>query len=146
MSSAAFSVTASGTTPLSYFWRRNGTPIAGANASSYTTNNVQLADSGSQFSCLVSNAYGSILSSNALLTVVTGAVDVITFDDLPDTTSGLQVPTGYHGLTWNNFYELDGFSLPDSGYQYGMVSVSNVAFNWFGGSASMTMDSPFTLV
>jgi hypothetical protein len=66
-----FSVTASGAVPLGYFWRRNGTPIAWANASSYTTNNVQLADSGSQFSCLVSNAYGTALSSNALLTVLT---------------------------------------------------------------------------
>jgi uncharacterized protein YjbI with pentapeptide repeats len=145
--SATFSVTATGKAPLSYFWRRNVTPIAGANASSYTTNNVQLADSGSQFSCLVSNAYGSVLSSNALLTVVAATVDLITFDDLPNTASGLQVPTGYHGLTWNNFSELNGlaFSTP-SGYQYGVVSASNAAFNVFGGSASMTMGSPFTLV
>ena len=48
--SATFSVTASGALPLGYFWRRNGTPIAGANSPNYTTNNVQLADSGSQFS------------------------------------------------------------------------------------------------
>ena len=67
--SATFSVTASGTVPLGYFWRRNGTPIAGANSSNYTTNNVQLADSGSQFSCLVSNTYGTALSSNAVLIV-----------------------------------------------------------------------------
>ncbi|TAK99275.1 MAG: DUF11 domain-containing protein, partial [Verrucomicrobia bacterium] len=68
---ATFSVTASGSEPLSYFWRRNGSPIVGATGSSYTTNNVQLADSGAQFSCLVSNAYGSVLSSNATLTVAT---------------------------------------------------------------------------
>jgi hypothetical protein len=66
---ATFSLTAAGATPLSYFWRRNGTPIAGATASSYTTNNVQLADSGSKFSCLVSNAYRTVLSSDATLTV-----------------------------------------------------------------------------
>ena len=72
--SATFSVTATGSTPLSYFWRRNGTPIAGATASSYTTNNVQLADSGSQFSCLVSNAYGTVLSSNAILTVTSSGI------------------------------------------------------------------------
>ena len=67
--SASFNVLASGTAPLGYYWRRNGTPIAGANLSSYTTNNVQLADSGAQFSCLVSNTAGTILSSNAVLTV-----------------------------------------------------------------------------
>ncbi len=68
---ATFNVTASGSSPMSYFWSRNGVPIAGANVSSYTTNNVQLSDSGSQFSCLVSNAYGTTFSSNAVLTVVT---------------------------------------------------------------------------
>jgi len=67
---ASFSVTVSGTAPLGYFWRRNGAAITGANSSSCTANNVQLADSGSQFSCLVSNTYGVALSSNAVLTVV----------------------------------------------------------------------------
>jgi hypothetical protein len=69
-SSATFSVTASGPTPLRYFWSRNGSPIAGATLTNYTINNVQLSDSGSQFSCLVSNAYGTATSSNALLVVV----------------------------------------------------------------------------
>jgi len=69
---ASFSVSASGAAPLSYFWRRNGAPIAGANSSSYTNTNVQFADSGSQFSCLVSNGYGTVLSSNATLTVRSG--------------------------------------------------------------------------
>jgi hypothetical protein len=67
--SATFTITATGAAPLSYFWRRNGSPIAGATNTSYTTNGVQLADSGAQFSCLVSNPLGTLLSSNALLTV-----------------------------------------------------------------------------
>ena len=75
---ATFSVTSTGSTPLSYFWQRNGTPITGANAATYSTNNVQLADSGSQFSCLVSNAYGTLLSSNAALTVVNLPSDYFT--------------------------------------------------------------------
>ncbi|HOX57327.1 MAG TPA: immunoglobulin domain-containing protein [Verrucomicrobiota bacterium] len=66
---ASFSVTATGAAPLSYFWQRNGEFIAGATDSSYTTNNVQLSDSGSVFSCLVSNEFGTILSSGAVLTV-----------------------------------------------------------------------------
>ena len=66
---ATFSVTAVGISPISYFWRRNGTLIAGANASTYSTNNVQLSDSGSQFSCLVSNANGTVISQVATLTV-----------------------------------------------------------------------------
>jgi hypothetical protein len=75
---AGFSVSATGSLPLSYYWMRNGTAIAGATNSSYTTNNVQLTDSGNQFSCLVSNAYGTMLSSNAVLTVVTLPTDWFT--------------------------------------------------------------------
>ena len=364
---ATFSVTASGAAPLSYYWRRNGSPIAGANASSYATNNVQLADSGSQFSCLVSNAYGTALSSQATLTVTTGLTssvlliwdinsggtlalsnalatagiavtmsataetgyngvnpsptafsavihlngttyetdmpmagqialsnyvaggggyiqnewdayefsvgrmarmrdlilfdrielgidggvtltnvpaqaghpvlggvpasfsiqtafnfgpahvfsinpvtilmrhheydavavrefglgrivgfkhagnyelssgfntlsdanvqqlyinavqwagrpslvptDLIHFDDLPETTAGLPVPAGYHGLSWSNFYELNGIAYPvPSGYSNGVVSVSNVAFNASGAPASILSPNPFTLI
>jgi uncharacterized repeat protein (TIGR03803 family) len=65
----SFSVTASGSPPLAYYWRRNGTPVGGPTGSSYSPGTVQLTDSGAQFSCLVSNAQGSILSSNAPLTV-----------------------------------------------------------------------------
>jgi hypothetical protein len=61
--SVTFSVTASGKSPF-YFWKRDGHPIDGATASSYTTNDVQLADSGDLFSCLVSNAFGTVLSSS----------------------------------------------------------------------------------
>ena len=67
---ATFSVTAIGTQPFSYSWQRHGAQIAGATSSTYTTNNMQLADSGSQFSCQVSNVQGSLLSSNGTLTVV----------------------------------------------------------------------------
>src|SRR5207248_671243 len=64
-----FTIAAAGSS-LSYFWRRNGLFIPGATNSSYTTNNVQVADSGAVFSCLVSNSTGTTLSSNAVLTVV----------------------------------------------------------------------------
>ena len=67
---ATFSVTANGIEPLSYFWLRNSTPIPGANGTNYTLSNVQLSDSGSKFSCLVSNACGTALSSNAVLKVI----------------------------------------------------------------------------
>ena len=69
-STAAFRVTAIGTPPLSYFWQCNGTPPAGGALATFVTNNVQLAESGSIFTCLVSNAYGSVVSSNATLTVL----------------------------------------------------------------------------
>jgi len=69
-STAAFTVTASGTDPLSYFWKRNNVLIPGATNSSYLLPSAQLSDSGSKFSCLVTNAYGFAASTNATLKVI----------------------------------------------------------------------------
>ncbi len=66
---ATFCVTASGSEPLLYLWSRNGAPIAGATAACYSITNVQRADSGSQFSCRITNNYGSAVSSSAMLIV-----------------------------------------------------------------------------
>src|SRR2546422_2254966 len=46
--SATFSVAASGTAPLSYQWRKNGTAISGATSASYTTPATTTADKGAQ--------------------------------------------------------------------------------------------------
>jgi hypothetical protein len=59
---------ASGTPPLSYQWRLGGINIVGATNATLTLTNVQFNQSGN-YSVLVTNAYGSILSSNAVLTV-----------------------------------------------------------------------------
>ena len=66
--SASFSVTATGTPPLSYQWRWNGGAISGATASSYTRASVQTGDAGS-YSVIVTNIAGSIISDDAILTV-----------------------------------------------------------------------------
>ncbi|MFN0158701.1 MAG: immunoglobulin domain-containing protein [Bacteroidota bacterium] len=66
---AAFTTTATGTLPLNYQWQKNGVDISGATNPSYTTPATVLADSGSLFSCIVSNIYGADTSSGALLQV-----------------------------------------------------------------------------
>src|SRR5207249_7422659 len=66
---ATFSVTATGSAPLGYQWRFNGTNLAGATASNYARNSAQAADAGN-YSVVVSNAAGSLTSSNAALTVL----------------------------------------------------------------------------
>src|SRR5437588_509679 len=66
---ATFTVTATGTAPLSYQWQKNGTAISGATVASYTTSATTAADSGDQFTVVVSNAVGSVTSSAAVLTV-----------------------------------------------------------------------------
>jgi glucose/arabinose dehydrogenase len=66
---ATFSVIASGTAPLNYQWQRNGSNITGANSSSYTLPAASVADNGAKFRVIVSNAFGSVTSNEATLTV-----------------------------------------------------------------------------
>ncbi len=68
---AQFTVVASGTAPLSYQWQFGGAAIAGATASSYSIASVQAANAGS-YSVVVTNNYGSVTSSAAVLTVGAG--------------------------------------------------------------------------
>lgn len=70
-STATFNVTAAGTGTLSYQWRRDGTAIAGATASAYTTAATVAGDDGAQFSVVVTSAYGTVTSNAATLTVTT---------------------------------------------------------------------------
>jgi DNA-binding beta-propeller fold protein YncE len=75
---AMFSVTASGTAPLSYQWQRGGAPIAGATAASYSLASTTLSESGQQFSVVVSNAGGSVTSGAAALSVNAIAPAIVT--------------------------------------------------------------------
>jgi len=69
-----FRVNATGTPPLSYQWQFNGVGLTngssarGATTASLTLTNVQPAQAGN-YTVVVSNAAGSVTSSNALLTV-----------------------------------------------------------------------------
>jgi hypothetical protein len=67
----SFSITASGTAPLSYQWQKNGANVSGATASSYTTPATVIGDNNSRFRCVVTNNSGSATSSDATLTVLT---------------------------------------------------------------------------
>src|SRR5207253_8523993 len=55
---ATFSVTASGTAPLSYQWRKNGTAISGATSSRYSRAAEPTPDNGAQFMVVVANSEG----------------------------------------------------------------------------------------
>ncbi|HEY0863312.1 MAG TPA: MBG domain-containing protein [Lacunisphaera sp.] len=74
---ASFSVTATSAAPLSYAWRKNGTPIGGATAATYTIASTQMADA-ADYSVVVTNLAGWVTSSAATLTVNPLAAPVIT--------------------------------------------------------------------
>src|SRR5262249_4522336 len=75
-SSATFNVVANGSAPLAYQWRFNGTNIAGATGTSLLLSNVQPTQVGF-YSVRLDNLVGFVLSSNALLTVNSGATGCV---------------------------------------------------------------------
>jgi hypothetical protein len=115
---ATFSVTVTGTDPLSYQWWQGTIPIAGATLASYTTPATTTATSGTQYKVVVSNSAGNATSNAATLTVnaappATG--DVLTYhNDIARTGQNLAETT----LTTSNvtsakfgklgFYPVDG--------------------------------------
>ncbi|HOC56685.1 MAG TPA: immunoglobulin domain-containing protein [Verrucomicrobiota bacterium] len=63
-----FTASATGTEPLYFQWRKNGANLGGATATSYVLNEAQAADAGT-YTVVVTNAGGSAISGNAVLTV-----------------------------------------------------------------------------
>ncbi len=72
---ATFTVAASGTAPIGYFWLKNGNPLAnagnisGANTTTLTVANTSTADTGN-YSVLVSNSVSTVTSAAVALTVI----------------------------------------------------------------------------
>ncbi len=71
-----FAVVATGTSPLSYQWQKNGTTLAGATGATLTLTSVTTAAAGN-YRVIVSNSAGSVTSATATLTVNSTAVTVV---------------------------------------------------------------------
>jgi len=158
---ATFSVSATGTAPMSYQWRKNGTSISGATASSYTTPATSMTDSGSTFSVSISNSAGSVTSNNATLTVNQAAPIAPSIATQPAsqtvtvgqtaTFSVLATGTGPLSYQWRmngtNVSGANGSSYTTSATTTGMsgsaysVVVSNSAGSVTSGNAMLTVNS-----
>jgi len=136
---AAFSVAATGTAPLTYQWKKNSAAVSGANSSSYTTPVTMSSDSGTQFSVVVSNASGSATSSAATLTVNAATT-------LQITTS--QLSGGFVAGSYNATLSATGGSTP---YTWSLLSgtlPSGLTLNASGsisGTPSLAGSFPFTV-
>jgi len=80
-SNVSFTVTASGTAPLSYQWLKNGALLAnGGNVSGANTATLSLATISStdvaNYSVIVTNSVGSVTSGNATLTLLSAAIAI----------------------------------------------------------------------
>ncbi len=93
---ATFSVSALGTTPLTYLWQQNGVGIPGATNSSYTISVIRDSDAG-PYNVIVSSAGRSVTSSNATLTVTHPPV----FVTQPSSQTVIQGQTASFNVTMN---------------------------------------------
>jgi hypothetical protein len=96
-------VSACGTPPLSYQWFLNNNPVPGATNNTYAITNVQASQSGAYY-VVVSNATGSLTSSNALVTVeyVKYPGQLVQQWALNPADRGYLTPDGQHGgLAYN---------------------------------------------
>jgi hypothetical protein len=157
---ATFSVTAAGTAPLTYQWKKNGANITGATSVSYTTPATTTADSGSTFQVVVSNAAGNTPSTTVTLTVSAAAVaPTITTQPVSQTVTAGQAATfsvtatGAAPLTYqwkknganisgatSASYTTPATTTADSGSMYQVV-VSNAAGNTPSTTVTLTVSA-----
>jgi Bacterial Ig domain/Putative Ig domain/Immunoglobulin domain len=157
---ATFFVTATGTAPLTYQWKKNGAAIAGANSPSYTASSTTNSESGTQFSVVVSNSAGNATSNTATLTVSAAAIaPSITAQPASQTVTAGQTATfsvaatGTAPLTYqwkkngaaiaganSSSYTVSSTTSSESGEQFSVV-VSNSAGNATSNAATLTVSS-----
>jgi hypothetical protein len=93
---ATFTVSANGDTPLSYQWRFNGTPISSAIGTSYTVTGTSV-DAAGAYDVVVTNAFGSITSTEAQLKVLV-APSILNL-----TSSGSSMSVSFPSVTGLNY-------------------------------------------
>ena len=158
---ASFSVTATGTGPLAYQWKKNGAAIGGATSASYTTPATANSDNGAQFTVTVTNGVGTATSNAVTLTVTAAPVaPSITTQPANQTVTGGQVATfsvvaaGTATLTYqwkkngaaiggatSASYTTPATSASDNGTQFS-VTVSNSLGNVTSNNATLTVNVP----
>jgi hypothetical protein len=154
--SATFSVTASGASPLSYQWSKNGAAIAGATSATYTTPATTVSENGSQFTVAVSNSAGSVTSNAATLTVggagqLSASATRLSYGNVAVGSSSSQAVTltntGNTSVSISNV-SLNGAGLSTSGVSSGLILAAG---NWavlhvtFAPSAAGTLSGSVTV-
>jgi hypothetical protein len=155
---ATFSVTATGTSPLTYQWKKNGGVIGGATSTSYTTPATTASDNGAQFTITVTNSLGNVTSNAATLTV--NVPPSITTQPASKTVTAGQTATftvaatgsGTITYQWKKngttiggatsaSYTTPATTASDNGAQF-TVTVSDIAGNVTSNTATLTVNIP----
>lgn len=118
---ASFSVTASGAGPLQYQWQIDGVDIAGARASTYTTQVLSLRDSDAVYAVVVSHGGQRVTSIGARLTVNLGVAAAVT--TAPSITSQPRARTALVGQTATFFVRAESSGTPAYQWQRNRVPI-----------------------
>ncbi len=135
-SNVAFSVTATGAAPVQFTWLLNGNNIPGATNATLALTNVQLSSTG-QYSVLVFNGGGAVLSSNATLLVglpVAFTVQPVNQFVLPGTNVTLTAAAAGTG-TVRYQWRFEGTNIPNA---------TNATYSFTG--ASLAQHGNFSVV
>ena len=155
---ATFSVTATGTSPLTYQWNKNGAVISGASSASYTTPATAASDNNAQFTVTVTNSVSKVTSSAATLTVnlppaistqpasQTVAVgQTATFSVVATGTGTLTYQWKKNGTTMSGAtsasYTTAATVASDNGASFN-VTVTDIAGNVTSNAATLTVNAP----
>ncbi|MGI8966805.1 MAG: immunoglobulin domain-containing protein, partial [Limisphaerales bacterium] len=120
-----FAVNAMGAAPLNFQWQLNGSNILNATTNTYTIFNAQTNDAGN-YSVVITNLAGSVISSNALLTVVLPAAPEFNSIILSSSNSVQFFMTGQVGVNYTietstnlvNWFALTNFVLINATFQF----------------------------
>jgi len=108
---ATFTVSANGDTPLSYQWRFNWTPISSAIGTSYTVTGTSV-DAAGAYDVVVTNAFGSITSTEAQLKVLV-APSILNL-----TSSGSSMSVSFPSVTGLNYQLQYKNTLNDAAWSF----------------------------
>jgi hypothetical protein len=158
---ATFSVTATGTSPLTYQWKKNGTAINGAISATYTTPATAASDNNAAFTATVTNSVSSVTSSAATLTVnvppsitaqpaskTVNAGQTATFSVTATGTGTLTYQWKKNGAAISGAtsasYTTPATSASDNGAQF-TVTVTDLVSNVTSSAAILTVNGPPTI-
>ena len=128
---ASFNIAATGTSPMTYQWSKNGLAISGANSSTYTTPAETSADNNAKFTVAVSNAAGSATSNAAILSVSASSLLL--------NSSASSLNFGSVNVSSNSTQTVTLTNAGNSSVTISNVSVSGSGFNASGISSGLIL-------
>jgi hypothetical protein len=132
----SLTVDAGGSSPLSYQWRKDSSPISGATSSTFSKPNMSSADNGT-YDVVITNPYGTINSLGVPVTVAPATPPVV--------SSGFIGRTLYKGGTLNLNVVASGGGLQYQWKRYGTNLPGATTSAYVVGSVTTSDAGPYSL-